>query len=247
MKTNYHLLDAKADRESAFLAIKRIDDFFLKNFSGFESELYKNGISSEADYFAFVSSDPSVEMSEKNRVRNSVNTLKKIKEFSMDYSMPRGGFAASSYMDIQESLIEQSFIQDTGLSIHVERREGDFGNLSINIQSANSKSLNLPFVIEWESKVMEDYEGNDAPTNIGAIRLLDGGERFPSLYRALSEFKFTQEPNVGLMSETGYSLNDLNDKSILMKVDIIDFSDTLEVLGFASNYQKPQLSKELSL
>lgn len=252
MRTNYQLSAPLSEREDAFRSIRRIENFYLSNFPDYSSVLDKESIREEKDYFEHLSADPSVELSEKNRIKSAVGLLRKIKSFNESYSMPKGGLSGHDFHTIAEALSEQVFMQDTGVEIRVNLESEKEGFLMVNVHSEHdqSKGLKLPFVIQWRNEVGEDFEGNEVSLQIGHLELLDQGRQFPNVFSALQGFTFTDRETIGLSLETAYSINDIQESSIIMKANVLDFSDTLELLQYSSQYatkySEPKLTSRLT-
>ena len=69
--------------------------------------------------------------------------------------------------------------------------------------------------------------------NYGKVADLSGALTFPREY--LSKFEFVRDSQLGMNSDIGYSLRDLEDPLFLMKSRIIDFSDTLPLINAVSH------------
>lgn len=254
MNLKFDVNDTNENKQVAFESISRIDKFFVKNFEGFRSTLKDNNIQTVGQYESFLSSDPSVEIAEKSRLKGAVSVMKDIKAFFDTYEQPHAKMSATDYSEIREALSVERFIQDTGITIQLESDSIELGSGSINVNVASpsgvSKDIKLPYAIEWNDTNAKSFDGEDISVTVGSLVLLGSEKLFPSLAKSLSNFSFTKDQNIGLDSNTGYSVSDLNDKNILMKADLLDNTDTMELLGYATrNYQRQNSfpSQNLSL
>lgn len=233
MNSFYRVNDHIKDRESVFLNIKRIDDFFTKNFPNFNSNLKSHNIESESDYFDFVS-DPALEMSEQGRVQSQINMLRKLKSFSKEYDVTDSIKKAQTIMELQELITEREFIQDTGTEVFLDMTSESAGQIYVVLHAVQGepKSIKLPFSVQWNFPTGDEYDVDNPDVQVGSICLLGGKERFPKMFSALNEIKFTNVDNIGLKVDAGLSLNDLKDRSILMKMGALDYNETSELLAF---------------
>lgn len=226
MRVKYSLSGDLKSRECAFRVIKKIDDFFLNHFSGFQSSLFHNGILNERDYFDHLSSDPAHEVEETNRIKSAVGTLKKVKEFTDSYGDINGRPYAPDFFSVKECLVSMAFEKDAGVSVKLALNGDNEGDLLVSSMSSQVITK-VPFKIIWAL--------NKSNEEVGNIHLLGGGRSYPELFNTLSKFEFLRESQLGMSSNLGYSLSDLEDPLFLMKSRIIDFSDTLPLINAVSH------------
>tara|TARA_Y100001936_G_C16081077_1_gene677886 strand:+ start:480 stop:1148 length:669 start_codon:yes stop_codon:yes gene_type:complete len=205
---------------------KKIDNFFISHFSGFQSSLSHKGISNEQDYFDYLISDPAHEVEESNRIKSAIGTLKKVKEFTDNYGDISSRPYAPDFFSVKECLVSMAFEKDAGVSVKVGLNGDSEGELTVS-RASYQAITKVPFKIIWGL--------NRNNEEIGNIHLLHGNRNYPELFSTLSKFEFVRDSQLGMNSDIGYSLRDLEDPLFLMKSRIIDFSDTLPLINAVSH------------